>query len=306
MRIKVNNYIVRKSNTREIKKKIYLIFEGEKTEYCYFNQLVSSQNIADIVFLEKEKNVKTWSNPAKILDLIQPIIEHQEPLKETYNSIFIKLYDYFGEDSSESPEKTYNFYKNILERYNINEYEEVDGNKINEIINELNKMILNSDGLFEIISEKSRFFSYYKVDTYFENNDQIFLIVDRDKHSFTDNQFDYVYKQCSNFHIKLIVINPCFEFWLLLHFNSCTQINQNELLENKKINNKTFVHYELLKYDKTFKKNKFDFSIYIGKIPNALKNIKNYSEDLKALKEKVGSNIGELISILYKNDLSKN
>ena len=97
--------------------------------------------------------------------------------------------------------------------------------------------------------------------------------------------------------------NPNFEFWLLLHFNIVNELDQNDLLQNKKINSeaKSSVRYitsELRKVLGTFKKNKFKAEILINNIDTAIKNEKNYCESLPDLKYKLGSNIGVFIEKL--------
>ena len=58
--------------------------------------------------------------------------------------------------------------------------------------------------------------------TYDENIDKICLVIDRDKDSFistpNNRQYEYVVKTCKKKGFGLYVTNPCFEFWLLLHF----------------------------------------------------------------------------------------
>ena len=68
--------------------------------------------------------------------------------------------------------------------------------------------------------------------TYSEDIDKMCLIVDRDKKSFKEEQYNYVKEECERKNFKLYVTNPCFEFWLLLHFDEVHLINKEELLEN--------------------------------------------------------------------------
>ena len=42
------------------------------------------------------------------------------------------------------------------------------------------------------------------------------LVVDKDK--WTDKQLNDVKEKCNKNHFSLTVSNPCFEYWLLLHF----------------------------------------------------------------------------------------
>lgn len=69
--------------------------------------------------------------------------------------------------------------------------------------------------------------------TYNEEIDYICLIVDRDKNSFTSKQYRYVKSKCEIANFKFYVTNPCFEFWLMLHFSNCDDIDKEKIKQNK-------------------------------------------------------------------------
>ena len=48
--------------------------------------------------------------------------------------------------------------------------------------------------------------------------DKAFLISDRDRQSFKEEQYDEMLKNCEDKDIVWIVSNPSFQLWLLLHF----------------------------------------------------------------------------------------
>ena len=134
--------------------------------------------------------------------------------------------------------------------------------------------------------------------TYSEDIDKMCLIVDRDKKSFKEEQYNYVKEECKRKNFKFYVTNPCFEFWLLLHFDEVHLINKEELLENKRASSKVrFVESELKKYF-PYNKNKYNAELLIEKIDLAIENEKKFCEDIEELKDKLGSNIGLLIQEL--------
>lgn len=49
-----------------------------------------------------------------------------------------------------------------------------------------------------------------------QKDDEIWLVLDRD--NWTETDLEIVLKQCQKLKIYLAVSNPCFEYWLLLHF----------------------------------------------------------------------------------------
>ncbi len=93
-------------------------------------------------------------------------------------------------------------------------------------------------------------------------------------------------------NIDFYVINPCFEFWLLLHFTDCLEYSKEKLLANNYVaSNNTFVFTELKKYDKEYSKTKFDADFYISKINTAIQNSKKYEKNIILLKNNVGTNL---------------
>ena len=66
-------------------------------------------------------------------------------------------------------------------------------------------------------------------------------------------------EECKKHKYFLVITNPCFEFWLLLHFD-IPSYSHNQLLENAQISNKhSFISKELS--DKVrYSKNRLNFS----------------------------------------------
>ncbi|MEY8329514.1 RloB family protein [Lachnospiraceae bacterium 48-33] len=86
--------------------------------------------------------------------------------------------------------------------------------------------------------------------TYAEGFDRICLIIDRDRESFVsspqNNQYQYVIDKCKEMGFGLYVTNPCFEFWLLLHFDGVFELDREKLLKNPKVTVKRrYVEQEL-------------------------------------------------------------
>ncbi|OOO00570.1 MAG: hypothetical protein ATN35_06715 [Epulopiscium sp. Nele67-Bin004] len=137
--------------------------------------------------------------------------------------------------------------------------------------------------------------------TYDARIDKVCIIVDRDKKSFIIKQLRKAIKKCEEKSFRLFLSNPCFEFWLLLHYDEVHDINNDELLENKKEDNQTFAERELKKLCIGYQKGEFPIEWFIENINKAIENEKSFAEDLEQLKESVGSNIGKLIEELREN-----
>ncbi|MHB8136064.1 MAG: RloB family protein [Anaerolineaceae bacterium] len=90
-----------------------------------------------------------------------------------------------------------------------------------------------------------------------EENDQKWVVIDRDK--WKQESLSDVAARCIQNNILLAVSTPCFEFWLLLHVKRILEYTEEELrflFDNKKINrNRTYIERELSQilggYDKT-------------------------------------------------------
>lgn len=76
--------------------------------------------------------------------------------------------------------------------------------------------------------------------------DKVLIVIDRDFHSFTSSQFDKVINICENNNYLLGLTNPCFEFFLYLHFSNTENMNEEsleKLSKNAKITPKSKINY---------------------------------------------------------------
>lgn len=136
--------------------------------------------------------------------------------------------------------------------------------------------------------------------TYAEGFDRICLIIDRDRESFVsspkNNQYQYVIDKCKEMGFGLYVTNPCFEFWLLLHFDGAFELDREKLLKNPKVTAKRrYVEQELRRIWPGYNKSSYRAEELVKDIDNAINNEKEFCEDIVQLENSVGSNIGKLI-----------
>lgn len=136
--------------------------------------------------------------------------------------------------------------------------------------------------------------------TYAEDFDKICLIVDRDRKSFVstpaNNQYEYVVEKCKEKNFGLYVTNPCFEFWLLLHFDEVLEVDKNKLLENPKVTAKRkYAEQEHRRIWPGYTKSSYRAEELVKDIDRAIKNEKEFCEDVMLLENSVGCNLGKLI-----------
>ena len=125
--------------------------------------------------------------------------------------------------------------------------------------------------------------------------DKICLVVDRDNKSFSKEQYNEVTTFCRKNNVDFYVSNPCFEFWLYLHFRDVEKENPTDLLKNKYVtSDKRYIEKklnELCGYTKT----KINFALLESNIKKAIKREKNYEENIIGLENKLGTNVGKLV-----------
>jgi hypothetical protein len=71
------------------------------------------------------------------------------------------------------------------------------------------------------------------------NNDELWMIIDRDRNGKNIEKYSTKCKSEPNFYFALS--NPCFEFWLLLHLKDISEFTEDELkliFENRKVSSK--------------------------------------------------------------------
>ena len=156
------------------------------------------------------------------------------------------------------------------------------------VLERLEKFINENDHLYEFSKHKE---------------DEFWIVIDVDDHiaSSKINEFKIVLQQCLAKGIQFAVTNPCFEFWLLMHFEDVRELNDKQLLENPLVTSKRrYTEQELRNRLPKYEKSRYDALTLVKNIDIAIKNEKRYCEDLEKLESAIGSNIGLLICEMRK------
>lgn len=144
-----------------------------------------------------------------------------------------------------------------------------------------------------------------------EGLDKFILVVDRDKKSFTETQYDEVLCDIKkNADYQLVVSNPCFELWLYFHHTDLSKLDLVFIADNPKVDvdkktktpKRTYIENCLKERQKgSYSKTRLRFeSYYKDKIKDAILNAEKYCVDVNLLKDKVGTNFGELLKSMMK------
>ncbi len=287
MRIKSDFAAERESETHTYKPKFFIASEGANTEPKYFNKLnesLISENVTIINILRNYVD-NDKSNPTFIANLLGDFLEnggeeitvkelkgkiknwdHENPGRIDIENISLKLNEMFGRDS-----------------YRIK----------NELLNDLFMELFKGEIYEDLAKNFIKYFQAQNV-TYSPTVDTLNMVVDRDKDSFVDDQYDTVLKFCKENGVNLFVSNPNFEFWLYLHFSEVEEEDKQVLLENKKVGKRRYIEKKLNQLFR-YNKNSFNFDVLEPRIKDAIIREKNYEEDIEKLKYNLGTNVGKLV-----------
>lgn len=305
MRIKTNEkFYERKSQVSEPRSKHFIIFEGTKSEQIYFDAFLKKHEvITNVFFFLRDKEKEGWTNPQKIMELLISVINGNEKISFTYVTIFDNFYDYINQYVTTITKKAMkNKYISEVRKHGEDQHNPIDIGKLNLIIYDLIYNYLEKYKVGDIFHDESILKELIEEQSTFDKEiDKIYLVVDRDKKSFTEEQYMDTLERAKENDVQFYVINPCFEFWLLLHFKNCSEYSKKQLIENDYVNsNNTFVYEELKKCDSSYTKSRFNADLYIDKITTAIENSKIYETDITLLKDNVGTNLLLLFNELIK------
>lgn len=263
-------------------KKTYIIYtEGIKTEYIYFSELIKSKVVSDnIKVMPIKRNNSGSSNPYTIVQDIVSSLEDLNGMSDKEKNKLKKFAENYSGFNITEFLKCVDYVKKLCQKYR------------QHVSNE---------------SEVTNFLQFLsKMSTFDKEYDNICIIIDRDQHSFTEYQYEQTLKLCEENNFKLGITNPCFEFYLLLHFDNIDNLKIKDIKENKKKGKKTFVERELNEKIKElptsngtgFKKNNYNAIHFINNFDVGLENVKKYSLKNTELKDNVGSSVFEIVKEL--------
>ncbi len=297
MRIKEPFAEERISGSLMYKPKVFIASEGSTTEPIYFeklNQSIISENVS-IINILRDYAQAGYSNPTHI----------------------VKLFSEFLDNSNEE-EITVSFLKNKIKNWNHENPNKID---ICDVFHQLDNRYMNDnckikynelDNLFiqlfrsDIYEDLAKnFMKYFQVQdvTYSDITDSLNMAIDRDKESFTDKQYDKVVSYCKENSINLFVSNPCFEFWLFLHFKEVENEDEKKLFLNEKISSSRRYIEKRLNDICKYRKNFIPFESFEPNIRDAIKRAKGFATNLEDIKNNLGTNVGDLVESIIENNL---
>lgn len=285
------------------KPKYFLIYEGSSTEPKYFegicknkSKLAINEKISIVSVLRSIDDLNN-SHPKYALELGNEIKKQSKNSFISKENFLKSIKDLILAKKIDDKEKLIRQAEDYVKDYANDEinYDEID-NLVIDIFKEAVFENISTDILEYLKNQRINL-------DYNEEIDVINLIVDRDKSSFKDYQYFNLLNECYKENIKLYVSNPCFEVWLLMHFDEFENLDHQKLLENKRVSkSKKSRKYadKMLSNIIGYNKKDLKFDTFIDRVDDAIKREKNYCENLKELENKIGSNVGKLIENLRK------
>lgn len=290
-------------------KKYFMVYEGSDTEQIYFEAVNSLRiemginPLIELVPLIRSYSEVGWSNPKKIVDRIISNLEESKTGNIKYETLLNMIMVYLQEEKIITTSKTYAksiwqtlswiCHEKLAKSLNTNVVNmEVDAKAIIDLLQKETELANVVADITDIIKRSEI--------TYNEDIDKICLVVDRDRKSFVanpdNNQYQYVLNRCAENNFGFFITNPCFEFWLLLHFEEVHELDREELLGNRRVNSKrNYAENELRKIFPKYTKTSYHAEDLVKRIDVAIKNEKVFCEDSEKLENQIGSNIGLLI-----------
>lgn len=284
---------------RAVNRKYFLLFEGERTEQIYFRAVQENRALAGIhPLIEMHPVLRCFtergsSNPWK---MVQLFVAQANSDRVTYRDLIDAVCDVFHDRGLKYSQLELAVRK--LYRY----VEQVRGRGLDEAPadreRELRQMLAflrRSFRLENLIPEIDRYLQLQNI-CFDPETDRICIVVDRDRKSFREDQYRKVLALCRQEGYGLYVSNPCFEFWLLLHYDESLSLDADLLLENPKRGRRTYAECALRELDPAFRKNRFDAKRYLLSLERAIRNEASFCEDPEELIDRLGSGVGVLLA----------
>jgi len=301
----------RTKTSDEPSKKYFLVFEGTKTEPIYFQAVIDARaalGISPLIALipiERSRGEEGWSNPKLILETLSDNLAERDGHTLTYSTLLNAMIECLY--TKDYIRRRGHIIEEIWETLK-DQCEEKLGKSLNAVITDREHAV--TDMLDAIKESKPRVYDIILENladsikalqiTYAEDIDSLCFIFDRDRNSFTREQYTAVLDICNEKGIKAFPTNPCFEFWLLLHFDKVHDLDKEKLLANNKISNSKHANtetvHQIKKLMKRYSKNNYDANMLMTKISTAIKNETQYCESLPELENQLGSTVGLLLA----------
>lgn len=287
--------VERRSRTKEVARRYFVASEGYVTEVRYFTALGENREIAgisslvEVVALQRDVCDSGISDPLRIVDLLDCYVRSMKAGHYHIDLIRGMLLDFV----------------NIADEVWVEICTQIE-QKCPEAIDDA-YFVTDLDKVLAVIAdvcgEQDRMVDIElpRLLDYREGLDHVCVVVDRDKDSRDGRKIDDFIRECSRFGFEPYISNPCFELWLLMHFEEYDHIDSKKLKQNSMVGSKRFTESELdrIVHERCgcrFRKTNYDARIFVQRTEEAIDRSLASCSNLRELKSKVGTNLGLLLS----------
>lgn len=267
------------SESKDPNKVFIIAVEGNETEAQYFCGLENNSKylgIPSTVRIEVLDRYDTKSAPKYVVELLE------EYIREGYTTTFIDKFKDTIENAGLGDTA-----ENLIRKY-------FEDKLSSETRKEMERLIYEAD--------RDRIYYQY-LETWNIDKKEFCVVFDRDKQSTKPWDFSQVVKDSIEKGYRVVITNPCFEFWLLLHVCDVQkEYSLDEIIQNRSVSrDKNFVDSKLSEILGGYNKSNIKFEeIFMNKIDIAIKREKEYATYWKDIINNVGSNVGSFIEDIRK------
>lgn len=296
----------------EVMSKYFLVYEGKETEQIYFDAVenlrgeIEINPLIELVPVIRSYSEEGWSNPKKMVDRMIKNLEENKTGCFSYETLCNWIVDYLIDEGIITVKmarktKIWQILEEICNE-DLDTHIKLDVDNLEMRCTQILSLLKEKADIKNQIEDIPKIIKNGSI-TYSDEVDKICFIVDRDKKSFLskpgNNQYEYVLKKCQEKKFGFYVTNPCFELWLLMHFDEVVELDKEKLLENLYVSSdKRYTEYELRRMFAGFEKANYDAEFLVRNIDKAIKNEAMFCEDIELLESQIGSNLGRLFEEL--------
>jgi len=293
--------MTRASRTREFQPRYILAFEGYRTEVDYFRCVAENRHIVgasspmDITVLQREEVDAGCSDPVAIVEAVKRNIDAMAQGCHTVDTVCEIARNSAWTVAGITRADPMMAIIDAELRERLGTVADHNG-----AISSTEKAQEICESAIRDVTGKDVDFSLPEPPEFIPGLDSVCIIIDRDRDSHSARSIDKFVSGCRKYGFRPFITNPCFEFWLMLHFEESIAVDRDMLLKNEMTDGKRFTETELdrivngVNPEHRYSKDSMDPFMFIHRIGLAVENSRMYCTDVKCLKGNVGTNLGLL------------
>lgn len=286
---------------RSIVPKYIFAFEGHRTEFDYFRGIMENRGTVgipagiELCILQRFDADSGFSDPGSVLDILDENVRCMKEGKYSARLVMECINAQIVEEIAVSRKDP-----------RCVEYTSSCLRALEPLCSE-DGFISDVVGAVELCSDECRsafglipgFFLPRLID-YIDGTDHVCVMVDRDCDAHSPRAMDDFIHRCRASGYRPFIVNPCFEFWLMMHFEDVLNVDRDVTRQNPIVDGKRLTERELdrmlrdtnpeYSYDKT----RLDPLMFMHRVGLAMENSRMFCHDIRCLKTEIGTNIGEL------------